>query len=83
MQRGTEGPDWQLNRHASCFRCSYRFERVEGSSGRPWRAPRYVALAEMRAITHAEGKPSSYPNLLARSANTRRPGPARARDWTP
>jgi hypothetical protein len=43
------------------------------------RAAAYVALAEMRAITHAEGKPSSYPKLLAGGASTRRPGPARAR----
>jgi hypothetical protein len=38
------------------------------------RAAAYVALAEMRAITHAEGKPSSYPNLIAGGAGTRRPG---------
>jgi hypothetical protein len=29
------------------------------------RAAAYLALAEMRAITHAEGKPSSYPNMRA------------------
>jgi hypothetical protein len=29
------------------------------------RAAAHVALAEMRATTHAEGKPFNYPNLRA------------------
>jgi hypothetical protein len=53
------------------------------------RAAAYVALAEMRAITHAEGKPFSYPKLragvLARAVPTsaRVPTMAHARRRSP
>jgi hypothetical protein len=35
MRLGTEGPEPATQHARSCFRCSYRFECVEGSKGRP------------------------------------------------